>query len=351
MRIALLSRSTLFTQPGGDTVQLKRNAEELQRLGVEAVYVPAGSPPPFQPDVVHFYNLGRPADYFKTPGISGIPLVISSIYARYAEADQRRPGLKGFFSRFVSASGAEYYKTAARWIRGTETFPGWSYLGLGQRKSTQRLLNNARLLVATSAGEIERIAGEFARLPEARVVPPGVDRLPVASTKPRKGVICVARIEQLKNQLNLIRALHGTDIPLTLVGAPAVHQPDYVQACRNLAGPNVRFTGALSREEVWKLLSEHAVHALPSYYETFGLSHLEAAFAGCHLVFGRTDAENELTPYGLSCDPDQPESIRQAINNALERVAKGPGETPDAAYYSWENAARLLKSCYETACV
>ncbi|MGC4059024.1 MAG: hypothetical protein QM743_13050 [Chitinophagaceae bacterium] len=54
-------------------------------------------------------------------------------------------------------------------------------------------------------------------------------------------VMCVARIEGRKNQLNVIRALKGTDFQLYIVGKAAPNHQKYLEQCRQEAGPNVHF--------------------------------------------------------------------------------------------------------------
>ncbi|PSR06541.1 MAG: glycosyl transferase family 1, partial [Bacteroidetes bacterium] len=68
MKIALISRSTLYTQPGGDTIQVESTAAGLENLGHKIVIVLAGQKLPEDIELIHGFNLGRPADllpYFK----------------------------------------------------------------------------------------------------------------------------------------------------------------------------------------------------------------------------------------------------------------------------------------------
>lgn len=348
MNLVLLSRSTLLTQPGGDTLQLLRTAEELRKLGHQVDVGVAGKPLPLKPDVVHFFNLGRPGDYFKTPEVEKYPLVISTIFAHYLSSDQQRSGLLGVIARNSGEHRTEYTKTLLRTLKGTDTFPGFHYLLRGQEKAIRELLQKAQAIVTTSQGELSRIQHQF-HCPPGTVVLPGVDQFPIPEPQERTGIICVARLELLKNQLNLIEATRNLNVRLTLVGAPAKGQPNYLMACKEQAHPLVNFVGPQTPEAVWNLLHQHQVHALPSFYETFGLSNLEAAFAGCHLVMGPTDAQEELKPFGRFCSPSDPTSIRKALEEALDDAEKlGPNTPPATSTYSWANAAKKLEAVYHS---
>ena len=62
MHVVLLARKTLYTQPGGDTVQVEETAYAQRRCGHEATIITAGQPIPLSATVLHGFNLGRQAD-------------------------------------------------------------------------------------------------------------------------------------------------------------------------------------------------------------------------------------------------------------------------------------------------
>ncbi|MDZ7847526.1 MAG: hypothetical protein U5L96_12590 [Owenweeksia sp.] len=63
MKILFVARSTLFHQPGGDTVQVQQTAHFLRQKGVEVHIGLAGENLPIEQfELVHFFNLIRPAD-------------------------------------------------------------------------------------------------------------------------------------------------------------------------------------------------------------------------------------------------------------------------------------------------
>ena len=88
MNVALISRSTLYKQPGGDTVQVERTADGLRALRHDVHIVLAGQPLPQKVELIHGFNLGRPADllpYFQS--FKGRK-VLSTIFVDYSLADK-----------------------------------------------------------------------------------------------------------------------------------------------------------------------------------------------------------------------------------------------------------------------
>ena len=111
MHVVLLARKTLYTQPGGDTVQVEETAPALRSYGHEATIITADQPLPLSATVLHGFNLGRPADllpYFKS--FKG-KKILSSIYVDYSLADKQRfPRLYAL----VGKHGLEYVKTLGK---------------------------------------------------------------------------------------------------------------------------------------------------------------------------------------------------------------------------------------------
>ena len=63
MRIAFITRSTLHSVPGGDTIQIEQTARHLQQIGVQADILSTSAPVNYsQYDLLHLFNITRPAD-------------------------------------------------------------------------------------------------------------------------------------------------------------------------------------------------------------------------------------------------------------------------------------------------
>ncbi len=349
INVILLSRSTLFSQPGGDTLQVEQTARYLSEVGCKVEIGLSGTSINFrQFDLIHFFNLIRPADAREALN-SGIPIIVSSIYHDYSEYDSKHRGsmAKVLFNVF-GKHGLEYFKTIGRWVNGSDRFPGLSYLMKGQRRSMCDVLQKSKYLIATSNQEIERIESDLGKLPPAKKISLGSEHISEGNTvAEREGVLCAARIEGPKNQLKLIRALQNSAIPLHLTGNTATNQSAYFKQCKLEAHENVHFHGRVSKEELTNLYQKCKVHALISYYETTGLSTLEALKMGCQVVITDRGAQKEIFgDHAFYCDPDDTQSIASAITRALANNESHIEWVKDN--FGWGKAAREILDIYQT---
>jgi glycosyltransferase involved in cell wall biosynthesis len=352
MKVAFITRSTLFQQRGGDTIQVTETARHLGYVGISVDIRLADDIIDYlQYDLLHFFNITRPSDILLHLRKSGKPFVLSPILVDYSLYDKKhRRGLPGYIFRSLSGYAIEYLKTVMRWLRGTDRLVSLSYLWTGQRRSMRLIVQKASLLLPNSRMEQQQVARNFSHGANL-MVPNGInaslftckERIP----KKKEVVLCVARIEGLKNQLNLIRALNHTNFQLIIIGAPARNQHDYYELCRKEAASNVVFIDHLKQGELVQHYQQAKVHVLPSWFETCGLSSLEAAAMGCNIVITDKGYTREYyEDYAFYCDPASPASIRQAV----EKAAKAP--IPEALQhkiineYTWQVAAEKTAAAY-----
>src|SRR3569833_1044345 len=118
MKVALITRSTLFAVPGGDTVQVTETARHLSDMGISAEIKLAGDDIDYKCyDLLHFFNLTRPVDILFHSRKAKKPFVVSTILCNYSEYDKNhRKGIGNLFS-FLSNDKIEYLKTIARWLK------------------------------------------------------------------------------------------------------------------------------------------------------------------------------------------------------------------------------------------
>jgi glycosyltransferase involved in cell wall biosynthesis len=171
-------------------------------------------------------------------------------------------------------------------------------------------------------------------------------------------VLCVGRIEPRKNQLALIEALRGTDIPLTLVGDAGRFSRRYYERCRraaeggggSIARSEVRFLPGQPVEALPALYHGAEVHACVSWYETPGLVNLEAALCGCAIVATRGGSTPEyLGEDAHYADPGSPERIRGAVEGARRRGASRELAQRVRGAYTWDAAAARTIEGYRMA--
>ncbi|MGN6639147.1 MAG: glycosyltransferase family 4 protein, partial [Mucilaginibacter sp.] len=161
-------------------------------------------------------------------------------------------------------------------------------------------------------------------------------------------VLCVARIEGIKNQLNLIRALNDTPFQLFLVGSHAPNQKGYYDECRRIASSNITFIDRVPQTELLKYYQEAKVHVLPSWFETTGLSSLEAAAMGCNIVItDKGDAGEYFGDKAFYCDPGDPQSILQAVERASDTPYNEDLHKMIIERYTWKQAAIETHKAYQ----
>lgn len=354
MKIAVITRSTLYTVKGGDTFQIINTARQLKGLGIDVDIKLTNQPVQYQRyDLLHFFNIVRPADIIYHINQSNKPFVVSPNLVNYQEYDQLyRKGMAGHLFRFLPKNSIEYIKTIARWVQGNDVLATTSYLWKGHKQSIKKILQQAARILPNSKMEYDQLAEFGAPLPHFTLIPNGIDPALFAwnSNMPKDPglVLCVARIEGLKNQLNLIKALNNTRYCLVIIGNPAPNQLNYYSACRKQAAANVSFINQLPQEELTNWYQQAAIHILPSWFETCGLSTLEAAAMGCRVVI--TDKGYTREYFGNDaayCDPASPQSMLAAVEKAANTPDTDTLRKKIFEQYTWQQAASKTAAAYK----
>jgi len=353
MKVVLIARSTLNKVYGGDTVQVIKTADYLKQAGIEVDIRLSSERIAYKEyDLLHFFNITRPADILRHSRVSGKPYVVSTILCDYSEYDKNyRKGISRLFSYF-STDTIEYIKTIARCLLGKDHLASPEFIWKGQVKSIMEILHGAEMLLPNSLSEYKRLVNRYGTTANHIIVPNGVDLSLFQDKHIEKDpnlVLCVARIEGNKNHINLIKALNNTRFKLLLVGKPAPNQPGYYADCIKTAASNIEFIDYLPLPDLIDRYQHAKVHVLPSWYETTGLSSLEAASMGCNIVItDKGDTRSYFGDYAFYCNPVSPESIYQAIEKAsLVPYDEGLYHTI-ANNYTWQKAASQTLKAYQT---
>jgi glycosyltransferase involved in cell wall biosynthesis len=354
MKVLFIARSTFYSAPGGDTMQAEATAKYLRRAGVHVSIRLCNEKINYADfDLLHFFNIIRPADHLKHIKASGKPFVISPVFVDYSEYERfHRRGWAGKISRLLPPSTLEYLKVIARRIFNGEKIISPSYLFMGHKKAVRYLLENAKMLLPNSESEYSRLRKAFGKEAPYSVIPNGVDpelfHSDSAEESTRTDVLCAARIEGVKNQLNLVRALNNAPYRLTIAGKASPNAAAYEKGCREAAGSNIIFTGQLSKEELIQQYKKAKVHVLPSWFETTGLSSLEAAVMGCNLVVSdRGDTREYFGDSAFCCEPGDPASIREKVEQAMNAPFNEAFRQHILQHYTWEIAAAKTLQAYK----
>jgi glycosyltransferase involved in cell wall biosynthesis len=354
LKVLFIARATLYDNKGGDTTQMLNTAAGLRNLGIQVDIRLTNEDIDYTPyDLLHFFNIIRPADILRHVGRSGKPYVVSTIFVDYSEFDKlARRGASRFVFRLFSQDGIEYIKVIARALLSKERIMSPGYLFKGQKRSIRRVIRGAALLLPNSASEYDRLYRRYRVEQRYRVIPNAVDPAiftPPFPAAPREEdlVLCVGRVEGLKNQLSLINALKGSRYRLLIIGSPANNQPGYYELCKQEAGPAVTFLEGIPQTSLVAYYARARVHVLPSWFETTGLSTLEAAAMGCRVVITRKGDQTEyFGDHAFYCDPAAPETILSAVDKAMQAPPDDSLQQKILTSYTWRQAAEKTAAAY-----
>lgn len=364
MRVLFQSRQTLFSAPGGDTIQVLKTVQHLRDLGCDAIVSTELQPDLSGYDLVHIFNVTRPQEcYLQASNAKkqGKRIALSPIFVSYREFDQyARGGVLGTLSKWLSDAEIEWVKVLGRAVRKQEMHAGTLVLlrhGFGA--TVREVLRLADILLPNSVSELNRLCATFAEAQTKRsiVVPNGFDpdlfgardiRVPPRLELYRDCILSVARIEGLKCQLQLVRAMQGLPWKLVLIGDPTPNHPHYYRRVLKAAGPNVHVIGRVAHEKLVPYYHLARVHALVSWMETTGLSSLEAAAMGKNIVItAKGDTREYFGDLAQYCDPASVESIRAALIAAYNAPPNPALRARVLQNFTWSRAAERTMQAYE----
>ena len=362
MKLLFFARKSLWSQPGGDSVQVEQTAAALVRRGHQVVVATevgefkrllASEPW----DLIHSINLGRWADQipclWARKRYPGLRWVVSSVLVDYRAYDARRSPLTGFMHQNWLEAG----KAILRAIQGQDRWPGWAMLR--PHRLAHDLAWNADALVATTETEAAELRARWNLGASVHVLPPGGDHLelvPRPHGHLRRGWLLPARVEGIKNQVFAVElwgamARRGFTVPLRLYGDCAPNHGRYrerlLKAIKSAraAGADVQWLPRLEPIELAAAYGEARGVLVPSLSETYGLTVAEARRAGCQVVaapgvLGAPEWGDEVHIAPLELEAWE-SAVRAADANA--DVELGSDRAP---LLTWDRAAKRLEALY-----
>lgn len=212
------------------------------------------------------------------------------------------------------------------------------------RPAGRRLMAASQRIVVDTEAEAALVLRDFpgqVKPDRIAVVPPMIAD-PVRGGRPRPGseilVLTVSRQEPYKRTELLVRAFaelrdRGTPARLVVVGGGPALASSRALAGRLGVGDTVRFTGAVSDEELSNWWASASLYATASSQEAFGIGLAEALVAGLPVVASDIPAHREV--------------IRRAGPGVAAHLCSTSGTDAESAARYADGIGRLLPSVAE----
>jgi glycosyltransferase involved in cell wall biosynthesis len=367
------NRPDAFEVFGGDSVQMIKTAEFLRKLGVQVDISLELAPRLDDYEIVHLMNITR-VRFTLAQLINAKKqkkkVVLSPIYWKTSEV------VSAYWRSFLSLN--DFSSLKELWNACLSSLVNKSLLGQIEELTQNRTLATAVLskadrLLPNSRVEMEILTHDFAEVfrnqkKEFSVIPNGVDAeifwnaSPEAFTR-KYGltdfVLNVGRFSYRKNQLSLIKAMKDTGIDVIFIGDSSRGSSNYYGIkdaidklyylkCKRNADASFKFLGTMSHNALASAYAACRVFALPSLYETPGLSALEAALSGANICVTDGGSTREyFSEFVLYCDPYSIASIRNAILKSYATPKNNRLKEYVLKNFTWDSVAKATLAAYE----
>ncbi len=369
MRVVFLARSDLYTVPGGDTVQIENTAKELRNLGVTVDVATHLGADIAKYDLVHIFQLDWiPETYFyvKEAKKAGKPIVLSPIHHAELEVkkfdDKYTFGLRklvGFFVRRQEHRDIlkNIYRSIFDHSKFLPTIKGALY---GYRRAQKEALALSDIVLVQTDKEADDLQKTYGVNFKWQKIVNGVSDqfLHTGEFKNKLDfkdyIICVGRIEARKNQLNIIEAVKllrqekgFSTTRLVFLGRRSNYHKSYIAKFdRELKFHDwIVHPGFIPQEDIPSYYHFAKVGISASWFETTGLTSLEALFCGTNVVASGERAKELLGDLAVYCDPADVVSIKSALMTAVGRSAPTVPEE-FRKVYTWQTAAKQTLEVY-----
>jgi glycosyltransferase involved in cell wall biosynthesis len=342
MRVLLVPFPHSWRVEGGHRTQQMQSARALRRAGAQVAIGEVGLARSARFDVVHVFGDPRPLlDLGRPPG----RVVVSPVHLP-AAVELGPVRWRGGCRTWVMSHLGHRLRTLRH--------PGAQRRRWAEVRARLEAMARADVIVANSRAEARLVEDDaVGPMPAIRVAYSGVDQSFFAGSAARGRsmlggdpfVLCVGRVEPIKNQLTLARAMRSVPRRLVLVGAVLPGNEGYLRACLATL-PSLVHVPHVDRSLLPHLYAAADAHALPSWYETTGLATLEALAAGTPCVAGRGPCVEDYFDGRVRLHrPGDERGLRASILGALGE-ARGRGREL-AARFNWERTAEELLDAYQ----
>ncbi len=362
MKVLMQGRYELLTKGGGDKVQVENTASELRKLGVEVDVVGGDIKDYSKYDLIHLFQLDwTPETYFlaKSAKVHNKPLVLSPIHHSVKEV-QRFDDLYVFDFRriarilFKDQHQRDTFKNIYRsFFNPKKIVPTLKSVIIGLKNMHTKTLKMSDYVLVQTMLEAKDLRDTYNVDFKWKKIPNGVGEqfLNLQNFSNTLGIsdyiLCVGRIEPRKNQLNIIEAVKNLrekknlDLKLVFIGTSAgerhfEYKHLFSEALRKY--PWITHIESVPYTQIPSYYRFAKVGVSASWFETTGLTSLEALFCGTNAIASGDRAREYLGDLVSYCDPANIVSIEEALEK--EYFAPRPSLNDSLRHdYTWKNAA------------
>jgi glycosyltransferase involved in cell wall biosynthesis len=137
---------------------------------------------------------------------------------------------------------------------------------------------------------------------------------------PKSFILYVGTIEERKNLLTLIKALHfgKIDMPLVVIGKPTPYLNKVIEFIERHSLINIIFCDIVQNQDLPGIYQMADLFVYPSIFEGFGIPILEALYSRVPVITSRGSSLTEVGgTYTIYIDPNNVEEMAAAIKKVL----------------------------------
>jgi len=369
MKILLWTRSDCFTAKGGDMVQVENTLLELKKIKVDVTVSDKADVDLSKYDIVHLFQLDwTPETYLHAKRVkkAGKKLILSPIHHNIDEVKKfdneyafglRRVSKILFTDQFHRDTFKNIYRAL---VDKNKVLPTLFSIFVGLKKMNKKAIELSDYVLTQTELEANDLEKLYRTKFKWEVIPNGVSD-EFLNPKELKNlfeyedyIVSVGRIEPRKNNLNLIAAVKelrkesGEDIQLVFVGKKSNKHKEYTDLfdleLKNY--PWIRFVNYLNYSQMPSVYKFAKVCASTSWFETTGLTLLEALFMNTNAVSTSPRAKEILGDLCSYCEPNDIKSIKNALK--IELARKRPRlPSQFKKEFTWENTAKKTLEIYK----
>lgn len=353
MRILFQNRFDYLEVPGGDTTQMFKTKEYLEKIGVTVEISTNPNEDLSQYDLVHIFNIMRPFEtylYIQNAIKQNKKIVMSSIYWDFDEFNKegRNSRMMSYlYSKFNEffVEKLKYFKRKKIILNNKIDFVNFFL------NDYKKILEKVDLFLPNSDNEGKIIQFKISENIKYSVVYNAVDKNYFylnSKIKRTNESLIVARIDPRKNILKLVNAFKYINYNLDIYGNTTPLHMSYLSDIKANATENITLNNYVSHEKLHNLFNSYQLHILPSWLETPGLSQLEAAACGCNILStNKGSAKEYFGDMAFYCSPNSIESIRDGVLASMNNQRKA-SEMSEYILdsYTWDKTALQTKEAY-----